>query len=377
MLDVRKDPAHLAVVFPGYPAKMSADRNLWSNYFSREFETKVSASTLNLQGADGEISGAVVHESWTGCLDVLRHYGTDILIIGASDTAQGVPPDEMARHFPGRRILMCASPSLTVHGMQSFLKLVSELPLVQKQGIHWVIFGLSSTILYLPSLYYPAVNHGKSELLAAYRKRSFLGDYGYLNRRLTIPWSWNEFLPARKDVQHVPLPSRFDRQKQSQNNPERWSIFPFTVTPEELKSPQRIAALRAEYKPMPYFFSGNQDPDCSRMTDLRKILTDLRDRAQSFAGNTLFFLNPTLGDELNAAPDCYLPSIKEAMSRLKSGRTRVLDQSAADYGLEISDYAIVERPWRPNEIKIDMAHVNIAGARKVTAALADKMRESP
>jgi hypothetical protein len=367
-IDPLHEPALMGPAFPGYPREMVSDADLWRNYFAREFETKVSASTLDLHGLEGQ--GMAIHESWTGCLDVLRDYGADVLIVGASDTAQSLPPDELAKYFPNRRILMCASPSLTVDATREFLKLAVEIS-PPGRPIGWIVFGMSTTLSFTPSIYYPAINRGKIEMLEAYRRKNFLGRYSFLNNRLSLPWSWNDILPVRRDVQHVPLPNRQERRKNTLDNPERWSIFSFTMTPEELGDEARIQELRRRHPPTAYFFSGDQDPSCARLQELRGKLQEVRDLGNRLAEHSLFFFNPTLGDELNRTSACYLPELDRFLNELRNSRTEIIPRT--DFGVPVADFSFRERLDRPNEVKLDMAHVNISGARKITAAVAEFM----
>jgi hypothetical protein len=367
-IDSLQDSALMDLTFPGYPREMASDTNLWRNYFAREFETKVSSSTLSLPGLEGQ--GSAIHESWTGCLDILRDYGADILIVGASDTAQSLPPDELAKYFPNQRILMCASPSLTVDATREFLQLVAEIS-SRVRPIRWVIFGMSTTLSFTPSIYYPAINRGKIEMLEAYRRKNFLGRYSFLNNRLSLPVSWNDILPVRRDVQHVPLPNRQERKKNRPDNPERWSIFSFTMTPSELKDEARVQELRREHAPTAYFFSGDQDPSCVRLQELRGQWQQIRDLSNQLAAHSLFFFNPTLGDELRQAPACYLPELDRFLSELQNAQTGIIPRT--DFGVPVADFAFRERLDRPLELKLDMAHVNISGARKITEAVAEFM----
>jgi hypothetical protein len=367
-IDPLHDPALMGLTFPGYPREMTSDTDLWRNYFAREFETKVSASTLSLLGLEGQ--GMAIHETWTGCLDILRDYGADILIVGASDTAQSLPPDELAKYFPDQRILMCASPSLTIDATREFLQLVAEISSPERP-LRWIVFGMSTTLSFTPSIYYPAINRGKIEMLEAYRRKNFLGRYSFMNNRLSLPWSWNDILPVRRDVQHMPLPNRQERKKNALDNPERWSIFSFTMTPSELKDDARVQELRREHAPTAYFFSGDQDPSCARLQELSAKLQEVRDLSNQLAAHSLFFFNPTLGDELRQAPACYLPGLDHFLNGLRNSKTKIIPRT--DFGVPVADFAFRERLDRPNEVKLDMAHVNISGARKITEAIAEFM----
>jgi hypothetical protein len=130
----------------------------------------------------------------------------------------------------------------------------------------------------------------------------------------------------------------------------------------------RIQELRRAHPPTAYFFSGDQDPSCARLQELHDKLQEVRDLSNRLAEHSLFFFNPTLGDELHQVPACYLSELDRFLNELRNQKTEIIPRT--DFGVPVAEFSFRERLDRPNEVKLDMAHVNIAGARRITEAVA-------
>jgi hypothetical protein len=165
------------------------------------------------------------------------------------------------------------------------------------------------------------------------------------------------------------LPNRLERQKTTGPG-ERWSEFSFKVSRQTLENPEAMAALRANYRPTAYFFSGDPDPNCQAMQAVSTRWREIRDAALLVSERSLFYLTPTLGDELLDAPSCLMPFLKHEMEALAGDKTRVVTLDREQYGLQLRDFAFTERAERPDEISIDISHPNVFGARKITNYLA-------
>ena len=370
-IDPLSSPALVQSLFPGYPPEMQKDEALWSNYFSRDFEIKVTSAWLS----ENSLYGAGVFASWTGCLDIVKKYGADVVLIGASDLAQGLPPDELAKHFRRLRVLVCASPSLTPDAITSFLaslKDASRGHSVENRP-KLVVVALSATLAYRASIYYPAIDHVKKGLLLGYRQREFLSELGFLDHPVTSPISWNDILPIRRSVSHLPLPARLERRVRGAP-PERWSVLTTTFPKSALKDPSEMARLRRDFSPPPYFFRDMNDSDCARLSELPKMLADLKTAALATADNVFLTLTPTTGDELLEAPRCYLPLLTSTLESLNDLRAWVLTKDLPTLGLDNADFVFVDDPSRPDLLRLDFAHLNIFGGRKYAAMIARELR---
>ncbi len=362
-----KDPALMASLFPGYD--FSGDENLWRNYFSRDFDVKVTSAYLSQSSKRGQ-GGQAVYHSWTGCLDIIRRHGVDILLMGASDMAQNIPPDELAGYFPGRKILMCAAPTLTLDAMRGFLFLAKDLYPAHLPKPQVVVIGASRSLAFISSIYYRALDQHKQAQLEQYERRDLLKSYAYLNQPFLFPWTWNEIFPVKRDPQHLPLPNRL-------NHPERWSILAVQMTPEDLEHhPEEFQRLRdANIQPSTLLTAADEDPTCARLIRLPVLLRQLTDDALAFADQALIYAAPSMGDELREAPPCYLDLLASSIDSLKSDRVSVFPVKEDVFQLTAWDFAFFEWSRTRDLLSFDVAHPNYDGAKKITAVVAQRLKE--
>ncbi len=359
-----RDRALMASMFPGYD--ISDDNNLWRNYFSREFDVKVTSAYLSR----GSEHGQAVYHSWTGCLDIIRRYGVDILLMGASDMAQNIPPDELAEYFPGRKILMCAAPTLTMDAMRSFLHLATQLYPPQLPKPQMIVIGPSRSLAFISSIYYRALDQHKQEQIEQYQRRDLLKSYAYFNQPVLFPWTWNEIFPVKRDPRHLPLPNRL-------NHPERWSILAVQMTPEDLKAhPEKFERLREEnIQPSSLFTAADEDPNCSRLQRLPVLMRQVTDDALALSDKVFVYALPSMGDELREAPPCYLDLLASSIAVLKSDRVGVFPVKEDIFKLTPWDFAFYEWSRDKNLLSFDVAHPNYQGAQKITAVVAKALEK--
>ncbi|MGE4134030.1 MAG: hypothetical protein AB7F86_20505, partial [Bdellovibrionales bacterium] len=361
----RKEPQALQSLFPGYD-QLSGDRNLWLNYFTREAEVKVTSA---MYSARYEF-GAVLYHSFAGCFDIVRRYGADILILGASDVGQSMPPDELAKSYPGQKILMCASPLMTLHGMEKAIELIEDLYPPEILRPRKIIVGVNRTMSYVASPFYPGLNEAKLLEIQKYKQSDLLGRYAFLNHSLRLPWTWQRIYPIRKDANQLPLVNRVD-------HPERWSIIDIKVTREEyLADPEAFERRRRLNRQTSSIFMGaDHNLDCQGLDEFPKILGRVKEKALGLADTVTFYTTPTMGEELREAPPCYLALFQRTIAALEDDRTLVLHGSMEDYGLTPWDFAFKESRRDGGYLAFDVAHTNYFGAKKMVAQLTKRMRE--
>ena len=109
-LNFLENPDLFSIIFPGYPPEMRIDNDLWTIYFNRNFDQKIQLKKIS----DFSKHVLLVPLPWLGCLDIYQKYGADILILGASDAAQGIMVDLLAEKqnpkFSNARVLTCSTP---------------------------------------------------------------------------------------------------------------------------------------------------------------------------------------------------------------------------------------------------------------------------
>lgn len=367
-IDPKKQPQILDSLFPGYGGPILwRDRNLWNNYFIRDMDTKVISTTFS---EDKDYAGVVVHQSFTGCFDIVRRYGADILVLGASDLAQAAPPDILARHYPDRKILLCAAPTFTLDTAVESLDLIEKLYPKDFPRPELVLIGVSRTMAYLASPFYNALNWSKHEMVRRYKQADFLGRYAYLNQTYRFPWTWNVLYPVRRDANHLPLVNRI-------HHPERWSILDLQISPEEyLRDPTVFdEQRRLNRQRSSVFLNAENEADCKGMARLHELFQSVNARALALGQKAVIFTTPTMGDELREAPRCYMEMYERELASLNGERTLAIHQDMKGYGLNILDFAFKDSRKQGGLLTFDVAHPNISGAEKFTAYLSRAMAE--
>jgi len=366
LVNPRKDPALIPSIFPGYGPELAADQNLWRNYFRREFEIKVTSAYLS---RDSEF-GMVIYQSFTGCFDVIRRYGADILIIGASDVAQDIPPDELARFYPDKKILMCAAPTLTPDAMVATLELLERIYPLKHRKPELVILGMSRNTGYLSSPFYQPMTQSKLVQLQHYKQADFLGHYAYLNQTWRLPWTWNLLFPIRRDANHLPLVNRIA-------HPERWSLLDIDILREDYDRDPRAFDEKRRNNPQKssLFLGVEDDPGCRRLKHLPKLFKSVQEHAARIGDTVLMFTTPTMGDELREAPPCYTKLYDYAMNEPAATNVILLNGGMEFYGLTPLDFAFQDGKGGNEWMNFDVAHPNFEGGQKITAKLVSVLRE--
>lgn len=366
-IDPDQDPAIISSLYPGYEQDdIWADKNLWRNYFLRDYDTKVVSG----EWSEDSDYGIIVYQSFTGCFDIVRRYGADIIIMGASDLAQAVPPDELAAYFPGRKILMCAAPTFTLDTAVASLDYINQIYPKDRSRPEYVLVGVSRTMSYIASPFYTALDMTKQDLIHKYKQADFLGKYAYLNQTYRIPFTWNVLYPVRRDANHLPLVNRIA-------HPERWSILDLQITSEELAAnPQAFdEKRRANRQKSSIFMGAENEQDCHGVKRLPELIGSVNKNALKLASRAVLFTTPTMGDELRDAPPCYLQLYKETFAALNGEKTLTIDESMEGYGLTITDFAFRDSKKSGGLLTFDVGHPNIFGAQKFTAHIAKAMKE--
>ncbi len=367
-IDPAERPAILDSLFPGYGGEaLWQDRGLWNNYFIRDYDTKVTSTAFS---DDKNYGGVVVYQSFTGCFDIVRRYGADIIILGASDLAQAVPPDVLARSYPNHKILMCAAPTFTLDTAAASLELIAQLYPPNHKRPEYIFVGVSRTMAYLASPFYTALDWTKQELINRYKQADFLGPYAYLNQAYRFPFTWNVLYPVRRDANHLPLVNRI-------SHPERWSILDLQISPEEYQADPTVfdERRRLNKQESSIFLNAENETECKKMQRLPELLQTVNERALKLARRSVIFTTPTMGDELRQAPSCYITMYNREILNLNGERTLALDREMKDYGLNILDFAFRDSRKRGGRLTFDVAHPNLSGAEKFTAFLTQAIGE--
>ncbi len=341
------DPELFESVFPGY-RRARGDRELWRDYFL-DFEQSTFSPVL--MRTTGRL--AMINTSWLGSLALYKKYGADIVLLGNSETFQNIPSgllrdmlekgrDEASRSL---RVLSCGRSYM----MPRTAALSAEAMAESGRAAKLVIWG------------YSRWNAGNADgddptdasALAAYLKsrrvgRRFLAGFDWPFE--AVP-TWDKLVPL--GVQNV------WNQKQAVAR-DRLSLMPDALA----RDPAAVDAFAARLASARAPSRGGSGKVCGiaeASADLDKALAAIL-RA---ADKALVFVPPTTD---LVVPPCAAEI--DAMLRSKAGpRVMVVTDDWRSYGLRYHDY--VWPSETPGISRLDGNHVNYAGAKKVTARIAE------
>ncbi len=363
-VDALRSPELFSAMFPGYPDRMREDAALWSGYFSRGFGTKVSVAALWPASRDG----ATVFYSWLGCLDIFRRYGADIVVLGASDTAQAVAPDLLARDLAaaggpglaGMRVLSCETPTM----LPEVAAQTAEELAASGRRARWVVYGYTPGDGVTSSPEYEHVLRAKRALLDDYRRQSRLGRWAPWDRSAVFPWSWDDVFARFAGRDDLAL--NLIQEDASARSVRRTAKFDARV-PDGIKDPRALeawaGALRLEHP----FLGDMSAVGCGEFSDARARLSRTAAALRRLADRTLIFVDPTTGRELSTAPPCYAPGERAMVAGAEASVVDADLGRAA--GLTAEDF-VYESPPGSGRRRFNASHVARSGSRKVARRLA-------
>ena len=372
-LDPLHSPELFSKLFPGYPDSMRTDQALWKDYFSRDFDVKVMSEALSVNSYYGN----TVYYPWVGCLDVFRRYGADVVVFGASDVAQSLPPDLMARLIGEAKIPSLQNPRvLTCLGAAGVPEGFGEMA---REMLHstgkvgrpkWIIYGYSATSAYVDSVFYESAALAKTISLNSYRRNVALGSFSQWNHPVLFPWTWNDFIRLKQVPSHLPFVLAIKKRDPSANF-GRWSILPQVISRDYVRNEPALKLLLSAEPFRNPLLVGNTLTSCDWISESTRRLDATVRAFHELAPRVLLYLSPTTGDDLAVTPGCYGDSVKTMITREKSEGIDISIDDPKTYGLSYADFVFGDSVEGP--LWIDSIHPNISGARKITAAVVHRM----
>jgi hypothetical protein len=374
------DPLHsselFSKLFPGYPDMMRTDRSLWADYFSRDFDVKVMSEALS----ENSLYGNTIYYPWIGCLDVFRRYGADIVIFGASDVAQSLPPDLFSTlvgqaklsGLKNPRILTC----LGAAGVpEAFGDMAREmLESIEKVGRpKWIVYGYSATSAYVDSVFYESAALSKVISMNSYRRNVALGSLSHWNHPVLFPWTWNDLIRLGQVPSHLPFVLATKKRDPAANF-GRWSVLPQMISRDYLREEGSLRLLLSVEPFKNPLLLGNTLDSCDWIQESKTRLDQAMQSFHRLAPHVLLYLSPSTGDDLAVTPSCYASSVSSMLQGEKTDGVTVSVDPPGAYGLTYADFVFGDSVEGP--LWIDAIHPNIYGARKVTRKIVDRMAEN-
>lgn len=360
--DIRGSPKAFEALFPGYPDEMRTDWSLWESYFSGSFEADVYLATFS----PASRKGFRAFISWTGCIDVFKKYGADLVVIGSSEVFRSIVPDELHRIMGVAqrplKVLVCATGGMTDRAVYEtaveFLKTKNR----------------PTAILWGYPLWSPAPPEarqaGQVDTMVAYRSKSNPRKIisAIINWRISsfFPlFSWDLF-PAFVKKQQVE--NELARIPNGEIRIENLGLK--TYKEKILNDSQALAGAVSESQLGEFkFFSDFQGcNDSDYLLNFKQTINLLRE----LAPRVYIFQTPVSPLQESSMPDC-VKNLADNAIRLAAGihGVHVWRGQNGGFGLDWSDF--IQPTPREKSYIFDRNHVNFGAAMKVTKALANWM----
>ncbi len=356
--------AFLQEVYPGYRDLAAADPHFWSQYFSRSMDMNVYIPSLN----HSVFLPRKVFISLQGCFDIFERYGSDLVIFGNSETAQGLVTKNLYEDLGGApKILSCVTGTMLNKTVQQAAELLAKMPHKAKIAVwgysYWSAFSNTGDM--------PVLEQMQSHLISDYH-----------NAHARSPWlSWKlSDLFGHLDWSDViKLNYREMRQRDAQNSASA-PIVPSVMTQEVVFSTgavgneKQLVKLAANVKPFYLALKNLRDSDCN-LSEAAEELNQTIAALLKVSEKVFIYLTPTTPLQTTYGPQCFRKAVKMMLQKAAGSRVFVRTLDWTDYGLTWSDY-VTPHPEKAGLMQINSNHTNYFGAAKVTAAVGRWIKDS-
>ncbi len=356
-------------LFPGYPAAMAQDQELWNVYFRRKFNP--DSYLFGLGEASG--LGFTVSYSWTGCFDVYAKYGADILVFGTSEVFRSLIPDPLSTTD---RVLFCVTSNMPVETVKMTAE---ELRRRGGKKPKLVLWGYSFWTAYARSEKIREIQRQKVEEFSQYQASLKAPPFASL-RKLYENWKdvrtaslfpkvgWNDFMPW-----NYQRPAHGGESSQSHTESSSSSSYGLEIDANLMRNEERVAAhLRGNLKPYVAALEGANRKDCD-LALADQQLTAALSAISKISDHVYLYLTPTTPWQIDAAPDCFLPQVRSMLAaKAIEGRVHVKTSGMSEYQLTLLDF--IRPTGSQSRVFFENNHTNYSGAIKVSEYIGSWVR---
>lgn len=353
-------------VFPGY-GEARTNATLWDRYFAQEFE----ANGFWVPSLSPSAPERLVSFSWAGCATLYRDYGADIVLVGTSQVFRGIVPAELAKTAGSeRKILLCARPFLGPEGVQALSRDIAAA------GRHarLLVWGYSlwDTGFDADHDDEAVTERWEHELRDARTPPSALAGH---RAELFALLSWDHLLPltyerARAGLSGAVAPLPEERSLAALKSQPEEVGFWLPADADEATTRSLADAAGPRFPPL--------EKLAGRRCDLANVAAQLdRTLSQALrsADRVFLFVPPVPPTTARVVPECVREGLAKLLRDRSSERVLVETSTWDRYGLEYRDFVYRFTP-DGGVARFDPSHTNLAGARKITARLAARLREA-
>lgn len=283
-----------------------------------------------------------VRLSWSGCVDIFRQLGADIIILGASDSAYNLPLDlvqqELKSHaFASLKVLLCSRIQMSPSMLHETLKALSSSPHKAKLII-WGYGAVSAQKNQTDD--YSHFNEMQNKILHDNLKKSPRGLSEIFSK-----WHWKQKSKASIERKPIFIPDDVVRQNSFEDYFQGYTqVIPF-ITDE----------MSAE--------------SCKDFSQARMHLELNLQLMKNLADNVYVYLTPTTGIEYPEQAQCFLTSVVALLNSFAGPQVRVNTQDWRSYDLQYQDFIM---PYKLNgEVKyyLNPNHNNYSSAKKIVSKI--------
>lgn len=345
-LDVLNCPDLFRAVFPGYPESMARDATLWKNYFAKSFEPNVVLSEFRDSGPHGH---SLYIANYEGCLEIVKRYGGDLLLLGNSIMFRHLVVDQLAALLPKRkeghpqRVLMCTG-DLGPEGLEAVVEQMQQV--IRKEKVRGLVLAMSPG--WATDTFRSESVSEKAPMPVPSALEKLRHQYRLKNR---FPNStWRKLFPVQWDDMREKNYRLLPATAASVSEKELWQMLAQTSSEKcEMEVPEQACSV-AEFK---------------RWS--KRVVAKMRRVTQ----NIFIFRGPASEFYLNQGPACFSPAISRAIESLRGPGVNVYAGTWREKGLTDHDFLY----WTedPQALLFDWNHANAAFARKVTGEVAKEL----
>ena len=367
-LDLIHHSADLQYIYPGYPQNMYEDRDLWSKYFSREFNP---ASWIYQFKQMGGVGVQVIH-SWTGCFDIIDKYGADLVIIGNSELYYDLSPDFLAKllrdsgvpSLKNLRVLNCATSYMLLDMVELTAK---ELKSRLKKKAKWVVWGFSYWSTYLNSPEFARMRENRNKVFAEYKSSTETGpSNSFILPKLDSKLTWDTVFSPTIDKYQVA------RERYLGIGTPRPLEEGGYIPTASLQSPTSLEHAVSQIKPFYRALSNSTEADCN-LDKAKPALTRAISAIDRISEKTLIYIPPTTPLHHLAGPACLAENVKTELETRRTQDRIISTLGMEEFGLNYKHYLFPTE--NKDLLRLDVNHTNSSGAERVTRKIADMIIE--
>lgn len=350
-------------LYPGYPLQ-EFQTKIVPQYFSKSFDQRAWIAPLAKQTP----YGAVTYRPSTACVSIFKNFGADILIFGDSTTMRALELSMLSQQLSPSspaRVLSCATGGMLPETMQLIASDLSRT----SHRVKWVVVDINR----LPG--YPQTPGYLQEIK---RQAALFLEEGQLSTNSWIEWmerarakslfpsvTWDVLFPAnlqkllsaREGVKMIQQPVVRPDEIVVPTSVDGTSLAQWAKSQERRTGPAKEPIL-----PCPtQNFSEQIDSLVGALTE--------------FSENILLWIGPTTPLYHYKFGSCSPKEIQTVLESRARGKVQALTVGWKTYDLNYQDF-LFERSTLP-KTRIDIAHVNFEGAKKITQQIVQKLKSQP